>query len=206
MACVARVHIHRHAKYLSIKRSVTAFRGTRAVIIAGYGVYMSANPIDRALKRVIIALHFPCAVPLHPFRLVVSCAEYGAIPWTRHSIHRPPPTTSTILRVPRVQSSSTLSASSGQGSLSLEGTAGWIWGDGFFGLIVEETLIFKRCWRLLVEGNVVGCEKYVLILWWILLMAWGYKIDRVNLMNWLDETVYFEVKSWFLIVDYRWNV
>lgn len=37
-------------------------------------------------------------------------------------------------------------------------------------------------------------------------MAWGYKIDRVNLMDWVDETVYFEVKSWFLIVDYRWNV
>lgn len=126
MACVARVHIHRHAKYLSIKRSVTAFRGTRAVIIAGYGVYMSANPIDRALKRVIIALHFPCAVPLHPFRLVVSRAEYGRHtvdtaaldpPTSTNHFHRPP-------RVPRVQSSSTLSASSGQGSLSLEGTAG----------------------------------------------------------------------------------
>lgn len=34
----------------------------------------------------------------------------------------------------------------------------------------------------------------------------GYKIDRVNLMDWLDETVCFEVESWFLIVDYRWNV
>lgn len=90
------------------------------------------------------------------------------------------------------------------------GRNGGIWGggkgDGFFGLIVEETLISKRCWRLLFEGNVVGCEKYVLILWWYSSYGVGYKIDRVNLMDWLDETVCFEVESWFLIVDYRWNV
>lgn len=175
MACVARVHIHRHAKYLSIKRSVTAFRGTRAVIIAGYGVYMSANPIDRALKRVIIALHFPCAVPLHPFRLVVSRAEYGRHtvdtaaldpPTSTNHFHRPPCSTCAILvDVVRVEWS----------EQSLVGRNGGIRGgrDGFFELIVEETLISKRCWRLVVEGNVVGREKYVSILWWILLMAWG---------------------------------
>ena len=38
---VARVHAHYRGKYLSIKRSVTAFRGTsEAVIIVGYGIYV----------------------------------------------------------------------------------------------------------------------------------------------------------------------
>lgn len=87
------------------------------------------------------------------------------------------------------------------------GRNGGIWGggkgDGFFGLIVEETLISKRCWRLLFEGNVVGCEKYVLILWWILLMAWVTRlIAWIWWIGWMKRFVSkSSLGSWLSIID-----